>query len=526
MSAGEAPSAPIPIRQQKRLPMPAVSAALGMAASYYGYPFFISVSVGMYLFLLALLLFVVVVSFLRVIRLPFMENSLKVPAFVSKLGILAVAAAVGFSLGIASRRTVSGPAETGIAAERVIAVSGLLREDPRSLRGSGLGTLELLECVGEGGIRASARGSLTVFFPSESIPRLKEFGRGCEVYADGVLSRAIKTAGSRGPVFNATSVHIVKPAPALEQFRTGLRMTLLEKFQGRQGAKYRDGDAPVWGSFASAMLLGMRDDLEADFSEAFRNSGCSYILALSGMHLAILSGILAFLIRRPLGIRWASLVGALFIVFYVFIAGSQPSLVRSAIMYLIASLALWGLLKTRAISLLGMAFIIQLLFQSETGISISFILSYLALAGMLTLGETFHSFFRGRLPEILNRALSASLGAFIFTAPVVAHFFGTLKPIGIIAGLLVVPLSSVFMVLSLAALAAAFIPFPLWSIFDFVLTWFYRLLELIVSLAGRVPGLFLSNPVPVLVVSILLWVLVLFIQKQDSLHRSSIASFD
>ena len=242
------------------------------------------------------------------------------------------------------------------------------------------------------------------------------------------------------------------------------------------------------------------------------------------MHLAILSGVLAFLIRRPLGIRGASLAGAVFIVFYVFVAGSQPSLVRSAIMYLIATFALWGLLKTKAIALLGMAFIIQLLIQSETGISLSFILSYLALAGMLTLGESFHSLLRGRVPEIINRTLSASLGAFIVTAPVVVLFFGTLKPIGIIAGLFVAPLCSAFMVLALAALTASFLPLPLWSVFDFILTWFYRFLDLLVSLAGQVPGLFISNPVPVLVVSILVCFLVLFIQRQDSLHRKSIAS--
>ena len=439
------------------------------------------------------------------------------------MAILIVAAAVGFSLGIGARRSVGGPVETGLPAERVIAVSGLLREDPRSLQsGSGLGTLALLECSGDGGLRASARGNLTVFFPAESIPRLKEFGRGCEIYADGTLSY-----GSRGPVFMASSVHVVKPAPALEQSRSALRMTLLDRFQVRQGTFSGDGDAdaPVWGALASALLLGMRDVLDTEFSSAFFNSGCSYILALSGMHLAIISAVLAFFIRRPLGVRKASLVGALFIVFYVFLAGSQPSLVRAAIMYIIGTVSIWGLLNKNVLSVLSMAFIIQLVFQSDTGISLSFILSYAALAGMLTLGGAFHSIFRGRLPEILGRGLSASLGAFIATAPIVVAYFGSLKPIGILAGLLVAPLSSLFMILALGALASAFLPFPLWALFDFALVWLYRFLDLIVSLAGQVPGLLVSDPVPVLIFSGLLWLLVLFIKKQDDRYRNSIASF-
>ena len=516
------PSAPVPIKPDKKLPMPPLYAALGMAASYYGYPFFASASWGLYFLFGALFLFVAAISFLRVLsfhpRLVFSTPA--APAFFSRLAVIIVAVAVGFSLGIASRRSATGPVETGLPAERVIAVSGLLREDPRALHsGSGLGSLDLRECAGEGGVRAGARGNLTVFFPAESIPRLKEFGRGCEIYADGTLSY-----GSRGAVFRATSVHVVKPAPALEQYRTGLRTTLLGKFQSRQDARYGDG-APAWGAFASAMILGMRDDLDTEFSSAFFNSGCSYILALSGMHLAIISGVLAFLIRRPLGMRRASLAGALFIVFYVFIAGSQPSLVRAAIMYIIGTFAIWGLLNKKVLSVLGMAFILQLMFQSGTGLSLSFMLSYVALAGMLTLGETFHGLFRGRLPEIAGRMLSASLGAFTATAAVVVLFFGSLKPIGIIAGLLVAPLSSLFMVLALAALAAAFLPFPLWNVFDIALTWLYGFLNLIVSVAGRVPGLPLSNPVPVLIFSGLLWLLVLFVKKQDDSCRNSIASF-
>jgi competence protein ComEC len=172
-----------------------------------------------------------------------------------------------------------------------------------------------------------------------------------------------------------------------------------------------------------------------------------------------------------------------------------------------------------------MALIIQLLFQSETGISLSFILSYLALGGMLTLGDTLRTLFKGRLPDFFARGLSASLGAFIATAPVVVLFFGTLKPIGILAGLLIAPLASLFMILALAALVAAFLPFPLWDILDLILSGFYRFLEFVVSLAGQVPGFKLSNPVPVLVVSILLWLFVLFIKKQDDIRRNSVASF-
>ena len=500
-------------KPDKELPMPSISSALGMAAAYYSYPWLASLSPSSYLILGLLFLVAVIIAFFRTLRhLPGGTNST-----MHKVAILATALAVGFSLGLAARRAVSGPAEFGIPAENVMAVGGVLREDPRALYGgSGLGVLELALCSGAEGLRASARGNLTVFFPADSIPYLREFGRGSEIYADGRLSE-----GSLGLLFNARSVHIVSPASPLETFRTGLRINLLERFQSRQGRV-----TPVWGALASALLLGVRDDLNVELAEGFRNAGCSYVLALSGMHLAIISGVLAFLIRRPLGIRWASLVGALFIVFYVFVAGSQPSLVRSAIMYLIGTVAVWGFLKRNVLSVLCMAFIIQLLFQSNTGTSLSFIFSYLALFGILTIGERLRVLFRGRLPEILNASLSASIGAFVFTAPVVALYFDYLRPIGIVAGPIVAALASLFMVLALAALLASFLPFPLWDLLDLILTQLYRLIDFTISLAGQVPGIPVSGTLWTLIFSVLFSLLVLFIHKQDQIYRNRIAAFN
>jgi competence protein ComEC len=494
-----------------------------MALSYYVYPLLISPAFGRY-FLLVFLVLMLVDGFLRTVNsLPWEKSTL-----FKKLGILATAAAIGFSLGVAARRSFSDSVETGLEPEKVTAIYGILREDPRFLQsarnvggGSGMGVIELRGCTGRGGLRASGSGAVTVFFPSESINRLKEFGRGCEIYVDGAFSNT-----SRGTLFNAVSVHIVKPASAVEIFRTRLRSALLGRFQNSRNSGGMVAKPPVWGGLASALLLGMRDDLDVELSDAFRNSGCTHILALSGMHLAILSGILAFLIRKPLGIRWASLVGAVFVLVYVFVAGSQPSLVRAAIMYFIGTFAIWGLLKPRPLSLLCVAFMIQLLFQSETGVSLSFILSYLALLGILTLGEAARDLFRGRLPELIGAGLSASIGAFVFTAPVVALYFGSVRPIGILAGLVAAPVASVFMVLSLAALAASFLPFPVWNIFDFILERIYRLLELFVGQAGRFPGFSASNPVIVLIFSLLFCLLIYFLHALNRRYRNSVAPFN
>jgi competence protein ComEC len=243
------------------------------------------------------------------------------------------------------------------------------------------------------------------------------------------------------------------------------------------------------------------------------------------MHLALISGMAAFFLKRLLGIRAAVLAGGAFIVFYVFLAGGQPSLVRAELMYLIGALCFWGFLARQSFNLLCLAFVLQLVIQPESGVSVSFVLSYLALAGILTLGQTIRELLRGRIPEILGGSIAASAGAFILTAPAVSLYFGALRPVGLVAGMIIVPVVSLFMAAALAALVSAFVLPFLFPLFDFVLTLIYRVLDLLVSLAGKVPGLGAANPGAVLVLAAALWGLFLFLCSRDRAGRGKIALF-
>jgi competence protein ComEC len=226
-----------------------------------------------------------------------------------------------------------------------------------------------------------------------------------------------------------------------------------------------------------------------------------------------------------LGLRWASIISAVFVIVYIFIAGEQPSLVRSGIIYLLGTIALLGFLKKDALTLLALAFILQIFIQNESGISISFILSYTALIGILITGESVHTLLRGRLPEILSRGLSSSIGAFIVTASVTVFYFGAVWPVGIIAGIFVMPLISLFMVLAFIALLLICIIPILFEPISFVLTLVYRLLEFIVSFAGKGSGIRTNNFLPVLFISLLLVVLLEFFKFLDKKSRERITSF-
>jgi competence protein ComEC len=398
-----------------------------------------------------------------------------------------------------------------MAEERITGVAGRLTEDPRLIAGGrGMGKLELEYVQGKDGLRTSARGALAVFFPDEALPRLKSFGRGSRIYIEGNLTPGKE---GQGPLFRAQGVHITTTAPVLERFRTMLRLRLTERFSRHN-----------WGGLSLALLLGIRDNLDTSLAQSYKNAGCAHVLALSGMHLAIVSSVLAFFLKKPLGLRAAAIAGAAFIIVYVYLVGVQPSLARSAIMYLLGALALLGALPKKAPLLLALAFLLQIVIWPASGDSLSFILSYLALAGILFIGEAVHKLLRGVVPEALSGTLSASLGAFAATSPVTAAFFGIIQAAGIFAGLIIVPLTTLFMLISMAEPLLSLIR-PLGKIADTVLSLLYQFLDRLVGTAARIAPMRVSSALPALIVTLCVTGAVYLLNSRLTARRNRLDPF-
>ncbi|MDR2659470.1 MAG: ComEC/Rec2 family competence protein [Spirochaetaceae bacterium] len=485
---------------------PPFFAFAGTAAAYYGFaPAYSSNNALRIIFPFALTL-TALLSLLRVLDLHFRSNpEAPVLGYRFKQAYIAgIFFTLGFALGIAGRGAANNYSRVflGLENDNIIAISGKLYDDPRNTAsGRGMASLKLSASHGKKGLRTSARGNVPVFFPEGSIPRLKEFGRGSEIYIEGSFANT-SSSYSKPPLFRAKSVHITRPASRFDQWRTRIRLALIAAFPQSEN----------WGGLALALLLGIRDNLDSELSEQYSNAGSSYILALSGMHLAIVSSILAFFLKRPLGLKTAALVGTIFILVYVFLVGVLPSLVRAAIMYVLGATAIIFALPSSAALTLGYSFIIQIIMHPDSGGTISFILSYLALAGILSLGQGIALLFRGRLPEFIGSSLSASLGAFIATMGVCAVFFGSLSPIGIVAGLILVPLTTIFMIGSIAYLTLHFLPF-----FPYIigkgLAILYTTLEITAKTAGRFPQISISNVTFYTVSSIILSVATIIVCK-------------
>lgn len=180
------------------------------------------------------------------------------------------------------------------------------------------------------------------------------------------------------------------------------------------------------GGLVLALLTGERHLLPRSLKRAFRRSGLIHLLAVSGLHVALIAGALLWLLQRCGAGRIGSFVGAaLFLPLYVLFTGGRPSVIRAAVMFLSY---IW-LLQQRQTRLpwhaLSCAGIAVLLLDPATVSSAGFHLSFAAVAGILLFYPRFQKILAGtRLPVRFQNGLAVSLAAQLAVFPLLLAHFG------------------------------------------------------------------------------------------------------
>ncbi len=237
-----------------------------------------------------------------------------------------------------------------------------------------------------------------------------------------------------------------------------------------------------------ALLAGDRAALTPGVTAAFRAAGASHLLALSGLHLGILylvfSRLFSVLGNRPGVCIVRSVVLVLLCVFYTWMTGGSPSLVRACLFVLIGETVRHFPGRRRSLTtVLLAALTLQLLFSPLSIRSVGFQLSYLAMAGIALVYPLLKDWYPapqgGKNPFrwVWNSA-ALSVSCQVFTAPLVALRFGTFAPYFLLTNLLALPLTELLILSALATLLlgpSTFLP----ALTDRLASLLVRLLEII-----------------------------------------------
>lgn len=201
------------------------------------------------------------------------------------------------------------------------------------------------------------------------------------------------------------------------------------------------------GSFASALLLGDRSGVTYEMNTSFKISGISHIIAVSGLHVSILFGLLYNLLARRRVLSCIVGIPALF--FFAAIVGFTPSVTRACIMQSLMLIAMMTEREYDPPTSLAFAVLLMLTVNPLTVLSISFQLSVGCMVGIFLFQEKIRLWMLKPLKRIKGKLLTrlwqgiassvaVSLSASVITTPFVAYYFGCVSLVGVITNVLIV----------------------------------------------------------------------------------------
>ncbi len=192
-------------------------------------------------------------------------------------------------------------------------------------------------------------------------------------------------------------------------------------------------------SLLFSLILGNRLWLNQNSQEAFRRSGVSHILALSGLHVGILSVLLLNIFQLFMKRKSAYLITSALVLFYIFFAGLTPSLVRAGFLFITYNLLQAAGHDADWLDVLAFTAFIILSFHPQALFEAGFLLSYGATLGIVLISPFIQKFLRP-LPAWLTNPVSITFAATLATIPITLAFFGGFSLAGLLVNLVIIPL--------------------------------------------------------------------------------------
>ena len=217
-------------------------------------------------------------------------------------------------------------------------------------------------------------------------------------------------------------------------------------------------DDPITQQLIIAMLLGDSRIIDQEMREDFSRAGIAHTLALSGLHVGIITWII-WLLLMPLDyLRMKKLRLALTLVvltLFCVLTGLSPSTVRAALLIAISFMTFILFRRYSPINSLAVAALLILVFQPFQVFSIGFQLSFITVAALLLTFNYWNHRPKNRIFGYLITTIVVSLVAMLATMMITAYYFNTISFISPLTNLITLPLIPIVIVLGVVIIIMA-----------------------------------------------------------------------
>ena len=221
--------------------------------------------------------------------------------------------------------------------------------------------------------------------------------------------------------------------------------------------------------YLKAFILGKTDLLDDDIKTNYQELGVSHLLAVSGMHISLFSGIILFLLKKcHIGGNISYFITILFLLFYMKLTGNTSSVSRAVILFMLLTFNKMFNFKLSTLKIWCFTFSI-IIFKNpyslvDVGFQFSFTVSFYLI--LLQKNLTSNNYFIG--------LLKISFVSLLVSLPISIYYFYQVNFLSIMWNLIFVPLVSIII-------------FPL-SLVTFIIPYFDALLYLLINIMESIAG--------------------------------------
>lgn len=279
---------------------------------------------------------------------------------------------------------------------------------------------------------------------------------------------------------------------------------------------------------AAAILMGYRQELDDSLNQSYINTGVVHIIAISGMHLALLGWLLQQVVsplqKNKAGTFLAQLILVTVIWLFSLLAGATPSVLRAALLYTVLATGVICERKPVSLNTLCAAAFILLLVQPLWLWDLGFQLSFMAVLSILLFGKPLlRCFQNGPLwAAPVLQLIAVSIAAQLLTLPFTLYYFHQFPASFLLSNSIAVPLSTALLYTLLALCILAPVQ-QVASVLGWIAIKIIQCMNVCIQRIEKIPGLLWTSLHWSWGESLLLFVLILSIAHW-LLHQSSTAA--
>lgn len=294
-------------------------------------------------------------------------------------------------------------------------------------------------------------------------------------------------------------------------------------------------------NLCKGLILGKTQEIEESIKENFRIVNISHILAISGLHVTYIVMLITIISQRIIGKKYSTVFVIVVLIFYMFLVGFTPSIVRACIMGILVNLAFLVHRKNNFWNSLALSLLLILINNPYSILNIGLQLSYLATIGIVSFSRKIRKkidnfkFLKNNLvirknnkiQTLVNKIkdnLSVMFSAQILILPIMIYNFNIIGTYFIISNLLVSVIIGTTIFLSILLVTSSFIFFPISKIFSHILTILLQLL-IIISNISKLPFSKIYIPTSSIVSIILYYVMIYVLNFLDDVYSKESDSY-